>query len=214
MPPRVVANVAAASGGTVRDMETGEPGTSSASQWDRRWAQASGSDDPAAFVVQAGRFLPVSGRAVDVAGGGGRHAVWLAEQGLTVTLADISRVALDRAERLAAERQVTLTTVQRDLEADGMPAGPWDVVLIHHFLDRPILSAAVKALEQGGVLIFCQPTWRNLERHERPGSQFLLGERELAEMVSDWPLEVLLLDESWGTDGRHEARLVGRRRLA
>ena len=151
---------------------------------------------------------------MDVAGGAGRHAVWLAEQGLTVTLADISRVALDRAERLAAERQVALITAHRDLEADGLPTGPWDVILIHHFLDRPILAAAVNALEQGGVLIFCQPTLRNLERHERPGSQFLLGEGELAEMVSGWPLEVLLLDEGWGTDGRHEARLVGRRPLA
>ena len=150
---------------------------------------------------------------MDVAGGAGRHAVWMAEQGLAVTIVDVSQVALDRAGQLAARRQVPLTTVLRDLEADGLPPGTWDVVLIHHFLDRLVLGAATTALERGGVLIFCQPTLRNLERHDRPGAQFLLEEGELADMASGWPLEILSLEESWGIEGRHEARLVGRRPL-
>ncbi len=165
-------------------------------------------------MVESSRFVPRSGRALDIAGGAGRHAVWLAERGLEVTLVDVSQVALDHAGRLAADRRVSLTTVRRDLEADGLVGGLWDVVLIHHFLDRAVLASAPQALERGGVFIFCQPTLRNLERHDRPGPQFLLEEGELADLVSGWPLQVLLLEENWGVEGRHEARFVGRRSLA
>lgn len=202
------------SAGTVRDMEPAKPATDASSRWDRRWARRSESTVAAAFVVDSGRFLPRSGRALDVAGGAGRHAVWLAERGLTVTLVDVSQVALDRAKQLAAGRRVRLRTVQRDLEADGLVAGQWEVVLIHHFLDRAVLASAPDALERGGVLIFCQATSRNLERHDRPGPQFLLEEGELADVISGWSLEVLVLEESWGVEGRHEARFVGRRPLA
>ena len=191
-----------------------DPATGAASRWDRRWSQRLGSTEAAAFVVESSRFVPRSGRALDVAGGAGRHGVWLAERGLRVTLVDVSQVALDYAARLAADRRVPLTTVRRDLETDGLVGGPWDVVLIHHFLDRAVLASAPQALERGGVFIFCQPTLRNLERHDRPGPRFLLEEGELADLVSGWPLQVLVLEENWGVEGRHEARFVGRRSLA
>ena len=164
-------------------------------------------------MVEAGRFLPRSGRALDVAGGAGRHAVWLAERGLKVTIVDASQIALDHAGRRAASRKVPLTTVRRDLEAGGLVGGLWDVVLMYHFLDRAVLASAPGALERRGVLIFCQPTLRNLERHDRPGPQYLLEEGELADLVAGWRLEVLLLEETWGVEGRHEARFVGRRPL-
>lgn len=184
-----------------------------AERWDRRWSERR-IQEPAAFVESTSRFLPKEGRAIDVAGGAGRHALWLAEQGLEVTLADVSQVALDRARELARERGLEIEVVRRDLESKGLPAGSWRVILIHHFLDRDVLGSAPGALEPRGVLIFCQPTVRNLERHERPDRRYLLEEGELAVLVAEMRLEVLLLEEGWGAEGRHEARLVARRPAA
>ena len=45
------------------------------------------------------------GRALDLACGEGRNAIWLAEQGWTVTGVDFSNVALDKARRLAGSAQ-------------------------------------------------------------------------------------------------------------
>ncbi len=74
-----------------------------------------------------------------------------------------------------------------------------------------MLAAAPGALEPHGLLIFCQPTVRNLERHERPARRYLLEEGELAALAAGMALEVLLLEEGWGEEGRHEARLVARK---
>ena len=49
--------------------------------------------EPAAVLVGLDRFLPRRGRALDVAGGAGRHGIWLAQRGLDVTIADISAPA-------------------------------------------------------------------------------------------------------------------------
>jgi SAM-dependent methyltransferase len=181
-------------------------------RWDHIWSQRDLATDPARFVVSAAGFLPDGGRALDVAGGTGRHAVWLAARGFAVTLVDASEVALAKANTLARDRRVSITTAQRDLEADGLPPGRWGLLLMHHFFDRGLLASTADALEPGGILIFCQPTLRNLERHERPGRRFLLEEGELADLVAPMPLEVLFAEEGWGSEGRHEARLVAKRR--
>jgi len=149
---------------------------------------------------------------LDVAGGNGRHGVWLAVGGWRVTLVDISDVALELARARALEEGAELATVRRDLETDGLPEGGWDVVLIHHFLDRSVLAAAPLRLRRGGVLAFCQPTVRNLERHDRPGRRWLLEEGEMLRWLADRSddLEVIEFEEGWLEEGRHEARLVAK----
>ena len=154
--------------------------------------------------------MPVEGRALDLAGGAGRHAVWLAERGLYVTLTDISDVAIAKARQRAERAGVEITAEERDLEAAGPPSGEWDVVVIIHYLDRDLLSRCDELLAPGGLLVFAQPTERNLERFERPGRRFLLEEGELAGLLPP-SLEVVRLDEGWLEDGRHEARVVARR---
>src|SRR5213075_3071128 len=63
-------------------------------RWNARWREQAGElAPPAAFVVEHTALLPASGRALDVAGGAGRHAVWLARAGLDVTMIDVSDVA-------------------------------------------------------------------------------------------------------------------------
>lgn len=155
---------------------------------------------------------PPAGRALDLAGGSGRHALWLAGVGYEVTLVDISAVALEIAQSEAAKTGLALEIVCADLEVDPFPVGPWDVILSYHYLQRPLMERFAMELSDCGVLLMVQPTRRNLERHEKPSARFLLAERELFELAQRGGLEVVSYGEEWSPEGRHEARLVARRK--
>ncbi len=182
-------------------------------KWDARYRErGEGLREPSGFLSALGDLLPRRGRALDVAGGTGRHALWLARRGLDVTLTDISGIALEVARAEAGRAGVVLHTLMRDLEAEPLPPGPWDVVLCVEFLWRPLFASIPSALAPCGLLVVSHPTLANLERHARPGPEHLLGAGELLELARG--LEILRYDEGWQDEGRHEARLVARRRDA
>ena len=151
------------------------------------------------------------GRALDVAGGAGRHAIWLARRGWRVTVADVSPAGLALAREHAAEAGVTIVTTEADFESGVVPGGPWELLLVHHYLSRPLLRVAATALAPGGHLAVVHPTLTNLERNPRPSARFLLADGELAELVSTTGLEIVSYEEGWTDAGRHEARLLAQR---
>lgn len=134
----------------------------------------------------------------------------MAARGYQVTLCDVSPVALEHAQSLASAQGLSLEPLERDLAADGPPPGAWDLVFSFHYLQRDLFPRFPELLAPGGLLLFCQPTTRNLERHPHPSARFLLGEGELAGLLPP-ELEVLRLEEDWLEEGRHEARVVARR---
>jgi tellurite methyltransferase len=178
-------------------------------RWDRRYREGGGATEPSAFLLSLDGLLPRRGRALDLAGGRGRHALWLAARGLKVTLADVSPVGLALAREAAEERRLPIRTVEVDLAAEPPPAGPWDVLVCFHYLHRPLFRHFPALLAPEGLLVFCQPTRRNLERHLRPSERHLLAEGELPRLVTG--LLVLSYEEGWTEEGRHEARLVAGR---
>ncbi len=174
-------------------------------QWNERHATKDGPGDPSAFVtVELAPLLPKPGRAIDVAGGMGRHARWLADRGWEVTLADFSTVALSGID------DGRITTVRTDLETDLFPEGPWDLILIVHYLDRELFPALVPHLADDGLLAFAIATERNLERHDRPALQFLLRQGEAPDLVKE--MKILSYAEGWSIEDRHDARVVARKR--
>jgi SAM-dependent methyltransferase len=183
-------------------------------KWDRRYeTQGPESTTPSDFLTSLDGVLPRSGRALDVAGGAGRNAIWLALRGLDVTVVDISRVGLDLARDAAEAAGVTLGLMQADLEEEPLPAGPFDVVLSFNFLRRPLFAAFPTVMAPGGLLVYRQPTRSNLTRHARPPAAFLLDDGELPSLIQG--LEVVQYEERWfpgDAEGpRHEARLLARR---
>lgn len=164
--------------------------------------------EPARFVVEAvGRLDAEPGSAVDVAGGTGRHAIWLAGRGWRVTLVDGSPAALAMAVEDAAAAGVVLDVVTLDLRTDPLPGGPWDLVLIHHYLDRRLLGTVDLAMAPGAHLVWAQQTV--LDTHGRPGSPYRVAIGEAATLLPG-ALEVISLVEGT-TEGRHEAMLVARK---
>ena len=153
--------------------------------------------------------LPASGRALDVAGGAGVDARWLARRGLRVTLVDIAEAALEQARAAAEAEGLAIETVAADLDVDPLPAGPYEVITCFNFLDRRLFAQIPSRLSAGGVFVFSQPTRRNLERHAHPSARFLLEEGELPGLVAD----LRIVSYAEGVVRRsHEARLFAQRR--
>ncbi len=164
--------------------------------------------EPSALLIALDTFLPTSGQALDLAGGSGRNAIWLARRGLDVCLADVSDVALQRAANRAAAAGVSIATQQIDFETDPFPTGPWDLIVSVHFLLRPLFASFPGVLARGGTLVCIHPTQTNLQRHAKPPARFLLEDGELPGLVKD--LQVVHYEEAWLAEGRHEAVLVAR----
>ncbi len=181
-------------------------------KWNARWRERAGELElPAAFVEEHAALLPARGKALDVAGGAGRHAVWLARRGLDVTLVDVSDVAITRAEAKAANVGVKLRARRVDLDQPLDLAPLYDLVVLVHYLSREQRDAYAHLLVDGGVLVHVQQTVRNLERHARPSRRFLVEEGELAAWVGELGFETLVHREGWNDDGVHEAAVIARR---
>jgi tellurite methyltransferase len=187
-------------------------------KWDAKHGERGVPGEPSSSVVALEGFLPRTGRALDVAGGAGRHALWLARRGLDVTLVDVSPVALDIARAHAGGLRLTTQLFDADnlddndsVDGEPLPSGPWDLIFCSYFLDRRVYRTFAALLAPGGTLVVDHPTIANLERHPSPAAAHLLDPGELPGFAAG--LEILFSDEGWTAEGRHEARLVARRSI-
>jgi SAM-dependent methyltransferase len=137
--------------------------------WDRRYAGSEllWTERPNRFLVAEIADL-APGRALDLACGEGRNAVWLAEQGWRVTGIDFSEVAVGKAHRLAALRGVEVDWIADDLLRYEFPAATCDLVIML-YLQLPeaerghVIRAAASALAPGGTFLLVGHDSRNLE---------------------------------------------------
>jgi SAM-dependent methyltransferase len=127
--------------------------------WDERHAarEPIESRAPDAALVELATAL-APGRALDLAAGDGRHAIWLASRGWTATGVDFSGVALDRAREAAARAGVEVAWVHADL-LEWTPASASSDLVAVMFLHLPrperreVLAKAADALAPGGRLL-------------------------------------------------------------
>lgn len=176
--------------------------------WNQRYKERPWPKDPSPWLIANIGLLTTPGMALDIAGGTGRNAIWLAAMGWDVTLTDVSNVAIELAETHARSCDVSVHTWEVDLAGGTVPAGPWDVIMVFHYLDRVLFPTFPELMRSGGYLIGSLATVRNLERNERPTLPYLLDEGELPGLIEG--LELVEYDESW-ENGHHDARFVARR---
>ncbi|HLM64809.1 MAG TPA: class I SAM-dependent methyltransferase [Acidimicrobiales bacterium] len=140
-----------------------------AEDWDRRYAAVElvWSAGPNRLVADQTADLP-PGRALDLACGEGRNALWLAGRGWRVVAADFSAVALGKGRRLAgaAPRGDAVTWVEADVTTWD-PPGPFDLVVIAYLqLDADELAAALgpvlPAVAPGGTVLVVGHDRRNI----------------------------------------------------
>ncbi|MGD9530427.1 class I SAM-dependent methyltransferase [Pseudonocardia sp.] len=135
--------------------------------WDERYGQTElvWSSGPNATVAEQVSGLK-PGTALDLGAGEGRNALWLAEQGWTVTAVDFSRVAMEKALAAADRRGIALEAVVADVTTYE-PDRSYDLVLLAYLQltwDQlgPVLRTAAAAVAPGGTFLLVSHDLTNL----------------------------------------------------
>ena len=102
--------------------------------------------------VVEGRF-PMGGRALDLAGGLGRHAIWLAARGWHVSVVDISEVAIEKLRQEVKQHGLQLDLFPMNAAEYDFETTRYDLIVLFYHFDRTLFPKIVSALNPGGLLI-------------------------------------------------------------
>ena len=129
-------------------------------KWNQRYRSGThGMLPPDQMLIEAfDRYIepifPEAGRALDFAGGAGRHAIFLASKGWRVRLVDIAEAGIINARENSGSLVSQIEFKVADLDR-FQASGEWfHLVLVFFFVRREILYELVKALRPGGLLIY------------------------------------------------------------
>lgn len=185
-------------------------------RWNSKYlasAESATPDGPDEFLTRAFSqyVLPVfprGGSALDLAGGAGRNAIWLAKQGWEVTLIDISDIGIERARQRAGPLGSHIHFVVDDLIHFKASQIRFDLVIVFFFLERNIFAEIIKSLRPGGLLIYKTRTSENLREGKRTiNPAYLLKAGELPRLAKE--LTILHHHEDCG--GEAVAELVAKK---
>lgn len=167
-------------------------------KWDERYRTGSYAARPHPTRLLRERLADLPrGRALDVACGAGRNALFLAEAGFTVDAVDVSRAGLERGARTAAERGLTINWIETDLDSPphpgALPNTGYALIVMVRYVNMPLIPALVDRLSEGGYFVCEQhlETTRDVAGPSDPA--FRVRPNELLAAASD--LRVLFYRE-------------------
>ena len=115
--------------------------------------------EPAQTLVKLEKYLVPNGRTLVVADGEGRNSVYLASKGFYVVGTDFSKVGIDKAKALAAQKNVGVDYKHCDIYDQDWSAEKYDnvVAIFIQFVKpqkvEPVFQGLQSALKQGGTLL-------------------------------------------------------------
>jgi SAM-dependent methyltransferase len=127
--------------------------------WDHKYELGLPSlEKPDPFYLSAfDRFVadlfPNGGTALDLAGGVGRHALWLAKRNWRVTVVDISEVAIHKLHQSAQQLDLTLDLLALDAKEYPFKPACFDLIVMFYHFDRDICPRVLSTLKPDGFLI-------------------------------------------------------------
>lgn len=208
-------------------------------RWDERYLRGEHTtQEPSPLLIKANREL-APGRALDIACGVGRHAIYLAEHGWQVTAVDSSHVAIEILQHCASELSGRLrSTGERNArisacgtEASGLltiaarvanlekheleiePEG-YDLICNFYYLQRDLFPPMRIGVKQGGTIVAAIHLNDGNPNAKPHNPAFLLKPGELKTLFSDW--EITYYHEGPSDEGGHHhdtAYLIARKPL-
>ncbi|MBL8171830.1 MAG: methyltransferase domain-containing protein [Acidobacteria bacterium] len=161
-----------------------------ADRWDERYRQREHiQGEPHPLLVRLADELP-PGRALDVACGAGRHALYLAERGWQVTAVDVSQVALELLQARARALGLHVDTRRADLERGEFLIEPdcYDLIVNCCYLQRDLFPAMRAGVRVGGVVLAVIALIDDDPQVKPMNPAFLLQPGELRAAFADWEL--------------------------
>ena len=168
--------------------------------WDDRYADSDYlfGTAPNDFLKSVAERLPSNSRILCLADGEGRNGVYLATLGHKVTAVDQSRVGLEKAKKLAKQKQVSIETIKADLAEYDLGVESWDCIVSIFFhipssVRAHIYPRIITALKPGGILMLESYTPEQLNHGTGgpPIAELMLTKDELAQYFSEMNLEHL-----------------------
>jgi SAM-dependent methyltransferase len=144
-----------------------------------------GEDSPSSFlkeILHSQSWSIPPGRALDVATGKGRNAVFLATRGFQVDAMDISSVALEEARKTAHVKALDINFIAADLDNAELPENAYDLIVNFNFLDRRLIPKMKTALKTGGHIVFETYLIDQKELGHPRNPAYLLGHNELLDL--------------------------------
>ncbi len=184
--------------------------------WDERYRRGEhATAEPNRLLVSVAEKLE-AGRALDLACGVGRHALFLAQRGWRVTAVDASSVGVEIMKARGRELNVTIDARVADLERREfkIEADAYDLIAVFYYLQRDLWPEIRAGLRAGGTLVAAIHLAD--EKDETGNPNFLLKENELRAEFSDWEIEHYYETSQHDTDAgchhRRTAEIVARKR--
>ena len=167
-------------------------------KWDKKYIEKSELLKPREASRRVKDFAAETenGKALDLACGAGRNALYLAKLGYSVDAVDIAKAALAAIENKAEDEGVEtlLKTDLADLDEYIPKKSEYDMVLMMNYLDRDLIERSKSALKKEGLFIV--ETYMLSDLNEKKGSNpdFLLQPGELKKIFAKG-FEIIYYDE-------------------
>jgi SAM-dependent methyltransferase len=157
------------------------------------------------------------GKALDVACGEGRNAIWLAEQGWDVTGVDFSDVAVEKGRQIATRRNVNVTWIAEDVSAWKLPKYEFDLVAVLYLHTSAgerdqWLENVINAVKPSGTFLYIAHDPDNIENGVG-GPQdpaFLPGIAEITAALREFDIDrAEVIERPVASDPGHGKELEG-----
>jgi tellurite methyltransferase len=153
-------------------------------------------------VASASKLVP--GKALDLACGTGRNAIWLAEHGWEVTAVDGAPAAIEMIRTRATERGLKMNAVVANLEKGEFQIEPshWNLIAMCYYLQRNLFEPAKRGVAPGGILVAIV----HVNEPGEPDGAHRLRPGELEKYFAGW--EILHRYEGKANDSAHRRAVV------
>jgi SAM-dependent methyltransferase len=180
--------------------------------WDKRYVQGEHiNDEPHPLITKIASNLQ-PGRALDVACGPGRHAMWLAERGWAVTAVDSSGVAIEILQQRAGARGLMIDSIAADLEKREFAIAPesYDLIIVCNYLQRDLFPAIRSGTRGGGIVIAIIAMLDDDPQVRPMNPVYLLNPGELRAQFAGWKLIHDFEGKETGKSSRATAQIAAR----